>query len=179
MESSGGLPYADFKLGKDHYTIATQLTPEDFAFLKTFPTIISLPPPYTNWIVVHGGLDPSKPLMQQSAEDIMITRNIDSSGPTSETKSGSAWFELWATKMATLTQGGNSPTGGADIDFSKIQFEKVIYGHDAGRALQLHPLTKGLDSRCVYGGALTAFVLPGETTFSVTCPDYDGSVKDD
>ncbi|KAJ2732344.1 hypothetical protein IW152_003893 [Coemansia sp. BCRC 34962] len=178
LEKSGGLPYDDFKLGKDHYQIARDLSPDDIAWMKSLPTILSLPPPYSQWVVVHGGLDPSKPLLKQSAEDVMVTRNIASSGPTSSRDEGQAWFELWADKMKGLSP-GSSAEGGADLNFDEVHYNKIIYGHDAGRSLQLHPLTKGLDSRCVYGGQLTAFVLPGEKTVSVTCPNYDGGSGSD
>ncbi|KAJ2378038.1 hypothetical protein H4S02_007478, partial [Coemansia sp. RSA 2611] len=141
LEKSGGLPYDDFKVGKDHYQIARDLSPDDITWLKSLPTILPLPLPYSEWVVVHGGLDPSKPLLKQSAEDVMVTRNIGSSGPTSSRDEGKAWFELWADKMKGL-----SPSSGAkDLNFDEMHYNKIIYGHDAGRNLQLHPLTKGLD----------------------------------
>ncbi|KAJ2746004.1 hypothetical protein GGI20_001706 [Coemansia sp. BCRC 34301] len=168
LEKSKGLPYDDFKLGKGHYEIARDLSPDDATWMKSLPIIMSMPPPYSEWVVVHGGLDPSKPLLEQDPEAVIETRNIASGGPTSSRDEGVAWFEAWAEKMKGLKQDES-----ADLDFNEVRFNKIIYGHDAGRNLQLHPLTKGLDSRCVYGGQLTAFILPGEKTVSVTCPNYD------
>ncbi|KAJ1902906.1 hypothetical protein LPJ71_005384, partial [Coemansia sp. S17] len=170
LDKSKGLPYDDFKLSGDHYKVARDLSPDDITWMKAFPTIMTLPSPFSEWVVVHGGLDASKPLLKQDAEDVMVTRNIASGGPTSSRDEGQAWFELWADKMKGLSQDNST----SETNFNELHYNKIIYGHDAGRNLQLHPLTKGLDSRCVYGGQLTAFILPGENTVSVTCPNYDG-----
>ncbi|KAJ2372769.1 hypothetical protein IW150_003958, partial [Coemansia sp. RSA 2607] len=150
------------------------LSPGDFKFMSEFPVVMALPNPYSEFVVVHGGLDPSKPILQQNPDDVMTMRNIGDDGPTSEKDTGGlGWFEAWATKMKDLAP----PSGSAettDPDYSVIRFNKVIYGHDAGRDLNIREDTKGLDSRCVYGGKLTAFILPGETMMSVNCPNYDG-----
>jgi hypothetical protein len=37
--------------------------------------------------------------------------------------------------------------------------KKVIYGHNAIEGLQMHTHTIGLDSGCVYGNYLTAYIL--------------------
>ncbi|KAJ1720222.1 hypothetical protein LPJ53_005126 [Coemansia erecta] len=174
LESSDGLPYSDFKItDKPHFEIARELSPDDFEFMSEFPVIMALPNPYSEFVVVHGGLDPSKPILEQNADDVMTMRNIGPDGPSSEKDDGQGWFEVWADKMKTLAQpSGDAET--AEPDYSVVQFNKVIYGHDAGRDLNIRDYTKGLDSRCVYGGKLTAFILPGETMMSVTCPNYDG-----
>ncbi|KAJ2784078.1 hypothetical protein GGI15_002369 [Coemansia interrupta] len=174
LESSDGLPYSDFKItDKPHFEIAREMSPGDFEFMSEFSVIMALPNPYSEFVVVHGGLDPSKAILEQNPDDVMTMRNIGPNGPSSEKDEGDGWFDLWAAKMKELPQ----PSGDAETtesDYSTIQFKKVIYGHDAGRALNILEYTKGLDSRCVYGGELTAFILPGETMVSVTCPNYDG-----
>ncbi|ODN78369.1 hypothetical protein L202_04010 [Cryptococcus amylolentus CBS 6039] len=45
---------------------------------------------------------------------------------------------------------------GKTLDCSPVS---VIYGHAAGRGLDIKPFSKGLDSGCVYGRRLTALVL--------------------
>ncbi|KAJ1794908.1 hypothetical protein LPJ59_004442 [Coemansia sp. RSA 2399] len=183
LEDSGDLPYPDFKVNKEHYTIAGQLTVDEFAFLKSFPAIMAPPPPYTEWIVVHAGLESNKPISNQTTDTCMTIRNVTPTGPSSSTDVGVGWFDIWAAKMAVV-EGlppnplTSSPTS-TEENFNNINFNKIIYGHDASRGLQIHNYTKGLDSRCVYGGNLTAFILPGEELVSVGCIDYDGAAPKD
>lgn len=39
--------------------------------------------------------------------------------------------------------------------------QRVIFGHDAVRGIQRYEHATGIDSGCVYGGRLSALILPG------------------
>ncbi|KAJ2719575.1 hypothetical protein GGI07_005131 [Coemansia sp. Benny D115] len=167
------LPYDSFKskTADAHYKIARKMSPKDYKYLAALPVIMVFSEPFAQWIVVHGGLDPSRPLLKQKAMDVMVMRNITASGPTKDKHRGSPWFKLWGKAMAELCESADGSDKAENADHS-AHYTKVIYGHDASHALQIHNYTKGLDSRCVYGGELTAFILPGETLVSVKSPMY-------
>jgi predicted phosphodiesterase len=91
-----------------------------------------------DWVVVHGGLNPTgaKTTKQQC---VSLRRWPDDSNPDSP-----FWWEMYQGKRL------------------------VLYGHDAVRGLQDHrPSTLGLDSGCVYGGRLTGYLLEEDRLVSV------------
>jgi hypothetical protein len=81
--------------------------------------------------VVHAGLVPGIALEAQTPETLLHIRAI-----THADGSQSLWGALYL-------DGG----------------PHVVFGHHAQAGLQLHLHCTGLDTGCVYGGALTALVL--------------------
>uniref|UniRef100_A0A383VP43 Calcineurin-like phosphoesterase domain-containing protein n=1 Tax=Tetradesmus obliquus TaxID=3088 RepID=A0A383VP43_TETOB len=116
------------------------LEPEDVQFLARLP--FSLQVQGYNILVVHAGLVPGVPLQQQELTMLIKMRELlrgpDGSwqGLEKGQEGSQAWAGVW--------QGP----------------QHVFFGHDAKRRLQDCPYATGLDTGCVYGGQLTACVLP-------------------
>jgi len=133
--------------------IAT-LLPDDWDYLEALPLHLRLGPakpgdPET--LVVHAGLVPGLPVEEQKREHLLSLRSIADTGePTSRLLVHFPWAAQW-----------KGP-------------ERVVFGHDAVRGLQQWPLALGIDTGCVYGRQLTAFVLPeGELIQIAALRRYD------
>lgn len=125
-----------------HRQVAESLEPEDFRWLDSLPIWLRLPE--ENALVVHGGIAPGVSLEEQKIDVLLNLRSITPEGKTSmRAGEGAPWASFW--------------TGP----------EHVYFGHDAVRGLQIHPFATGLDTGCVYGGRLTAMVLPERRLVSV------------
>ncbi|WP_426755780.1 metallophosphoesterase [Myxococcus sp. Y35] len=130
------------KLKPEHQQVLDTLTPEDWAWLEAQPLYRCFPE--LNVVAVHGGLVPGVPLEAQKEDELLNLRSILSDGtPSKRVDGGVPWASLW--------------TGP----------ELVIFGHDAMRGIQRHPHAIGLDSGCVYGGKLSAYVMPEGRLVSV------------
>lgn len=96
------------------------------------------------WVAVHAGLHPEEGVFGTTRAMAITMRRW----PDDLDHANPFWFKLW-----------KGP-------------ERVFYGHDAVRGLQVHPRSVGLDSGCVYGNPLSGFLLEEERVFQVP-----GSVK--
>ncbi|KAF6254526.1 Metallo-dependent phosphatase-like protein, partial [Scenedesmus sp. NREL 46B-D3] len=116
------------------------MEPADVQFLASMP--FSLEVQGYDILVVHAGLVPGVPLQQQDLASLIKMRELlqaaDGSwqGLEKGQEGSRAWAGMW--------QGP----------------QHVFFGHDAKRRLQQCPYATGLDTGCVYGGHLTACILP-------------------
>jgi hypothetical protein len=121
------------RLSPSHQQIVHELTDEDWALLDELPLLIDVPE--HNTVLVHAGIDPKLPLSAQDPWVLTHVRSIDAEGNPSE-KWGTPWGQLY------------------------FGPQHIVFGHNARKHPQLHPFATGLDTGCVYGGRLTAMVLP-------------------
>jgi hypothetical protein len=122
-----------FKLGGSHAEVAAQLGDADWALLESLPLSIDVPEHDVR--VVHAGVLPGLPFDQQDPWILTHIRSVGADGKPSE-----KWGTLWG----SLYQGQ----------------PHIVFGHNARQRPQIHAQATGLDTACVYGGALTALVLP-------------------
>ncbi|MFO0584500.1 MAG: metallophosphoesterase [Anaeromyxobacter sp.] len=130
------------------------LTGDDLGWLAGLPRSISLG---GGWMAVHAGFVPNVPASRQPPDVVIRLRYVDAAGKPATRERGEAgepgirrWAEAW--------------TGP----------QSVVYGHhaqaEAGPRLDMPaPGVRcvGLDTGCVYGGFLTALVLPSEELVQV------------
>ena len=125
------------------------LSKEDLGWLFELPFSISIPS--LNLVVVHAGLLPQLPLVEQGYDDLLHLRNV----------SYDPGLSKWVGHRKILE---------GSIPWASVWKgpEHVYFGHDAIRGLQLYPCAKGVDTGCVYGGRLTAvFPLEGDRMVQV------------
>lgn len=92
-----------------------------------------------DWLAVHAGLHPFEGRAGTTRKQALILRRW----PDDADLANPFWWQLYT---------------GPD---------RVFYGHDAMRGLQVHARTVGLDSGAVYGGPLSGFVLEEERVVQV------------
>lgn len=122
--------------------VAEALDEDDVAWLAALPLTIELDA--FGVVVVHAGLLPFVPLGEQPRDLCLTMRSIRADGTgTKRLEEG----EPWASRSPGPTH--------------------VVFGHDAIRGLQRWPHATGLDTGCVYGGQLSALILPERRIVSV------------
>jgi len=123
--------------------VAASLTEADVDWLAALPLWHRMTAGDERYVVIHGGMVAGVPVEKQEREHLLAMRSVTADGRPSKRIEGAPWAALW--------------TGP----------ERVVFGHDAVRGLQQHPLATGLDTGCVYGRELTGFWLPQKRLVSV------------
>jgi hypothetical protein len=128
----------DRKYMKEH-DIETfdRLRPEDWAYIEAMP--LTFEEPELNTVFVHGGFLPNEPWQKQPAEVVTRIQVVDKEGrprKRADAPDAPAWADLW---------------GGPPF---------VVYGHTPRPDVYRLKWSIGIDTGCVMGGHLTAYVLP-------------------
>ena len=129
--------------GSEHYQIASCLSKADMNWMHSLPWYISCKS--LSALFVHAGFVSGIRLAKQNPRLMMNMRSILPDGTvTSKFFNNWPWARLW-----------DGP-------------QTVLFGHDADRGLQQYEHAIGLDTGCVYGGRLTACILPEKKLVSVS-----------
>jgi hypothetical protein len=129
--------------GSEHFHIASCLSKADMNWMYSLPWYISSKD--LSALFVHAGFVSGIRLAKQNPRLMMNMRSILPDGTvTSKFFNNWPWARLW-----------DGP-------------QTVLFGHDADRGLQQYEHAIGLDTGCVYGGRLTACILPEKKLVSVS-----------
>jgi predicted phosphodiesterase len=127
----------------DHETIK-QLTNKDWQYLEALPKFRY--DKTRDTVMVHGGFLPNCPWQKQSVDVITSIQVIDKKGNAakrSDAPDGPPWADTW----------GGKPF--------------VVYGHTPRPNVMERPGSIGIDTGCVYGGHLTAYIIDDKSLVQV------------
>ena len=126
----------------DHLRIALSLSAKEFKWLSHLPYYIKSIDLGT--LLVHAGFQAGVRLSDQEPWVMMTMRSFLPGGKVSHRCYYKfPWAKSWDGPLT------------------------VLFGHDAARGLQQYENAIGLDTGCVYGGRLTAVLLPDKEVISV------------
>ena len=114
-----------------------QLKPDDWAFLDRMRLTFEVPE--LNTVCVHGGFLPSQPWQKQPAEVVTRIQVVDARGQPAKRADeplAPSWADRWC---------------GPPF---------VVYGHTPRPEIYKLKWSVGIDTGCVLGGHLTAYILP-------------------
>lgn len=116
---------------------AVKLRPSDWEYLAQMPLTHAVEE--LNTVFVHGGFLPGTPWQKQPADIVTRIQVVDSGGRArkrADAPDAPFWADLW----------------------SGPPF--VVYGHTPRPEIYKLKWSLGIDTGCVMGGALTAYILP-------------------
>ena len=155
-------------IGSEHFQIATQLSKADLRWMYSLPWYISSKD--LGALFVHAGFVSGIRLAKQNPRLMMNMRSILPDGTVT-----SKFFKV------RLCIGMCLDTMSPKFSLKQISSKQVwpwcrlwdgpqtvFFGHDADRGLQQYEHAIGLDTGCVYGGRLTACILPEKRLVSVS-----------
>lgn len=127
------------RLSKTQRTTLEELEPNRERYFEFLRSL-----PYTlnlgSHLIVHAGLRPGVPLRRQMVADLTEIRTM---GPEPAQRRGVRWYEVY-----------RGP-------------KTVLFGHWPAKKPRRGPHAIGLDTGCVYGGRLTAYVVETKEFISV------------
>jgi predicted phosphodiesterase len=128
----------DRKYMKEHdLETFDSLRPDDWAYLESMK--LTFEEPELNTVFVHGGFMPGEPWQKQPSEVVTRIQVIDKEGrprKRADAPDAPSWADLW---------------GGPPF---------VVYGHTPRPDVYRLKWSLGIDTGCVMGGLLTAYILP-------------------
>ncbi|KAF9132337.1 hypothetical protein BGW39_000358 [Mortierella sp. 14UC] len=154
---------SDLVKNSEHHQIAKKMTKAQYNYLVSCPLILTIPKELSvrkiPIHVVHAGIDPSDNLSKQLPWVLVNVRNILKDGtPSRKKKKGEGWAQQFNDFHSKRVKQG-------EPDFL------MVYGHDAGRSLNVKTWSVGLDTGCVYGRKLSTYVVETGSVYSTPCPD--------
>lgn len=164
---------------REEREVARSLSQQQLDWLNACPVILRIGDVghLGEVVAVHGGLIPGLRLENQDPVSVMNMRIIDLSTHMPSHKhslEGSIpWAEFW-NKFQRLIPAQRTSFGFRTAK-SAFKHTTVVYGHDSKRGLQVDTYTKGLDSGCVNGNKLTAWVvgdMAKEEIVQVNCKEH-------
>src|SRR5205085_7834626 len=131
------------ELTKEQHATLEELSPERDRYFE-FRRQLPYIIDLDSHLVVHAGIRPGVPLNRQMASDLTEIRTM---GADPTLRKGTAWYEVY-----------RGP-------------QTILFGHWPKKKPRVGPFAIGLDTGCVYGRKLTAFIIETKEFHSVKARD--------
>lgn len=141
--------------GDERRTYVQKLSAEDLAYIRTLPKLHALDE--YNVVLVHGGLFPGRSLYQQDVS-VLFMQVIHPDRPGDI---------RWRNKPGKYTLEQSRAEGFAPWQELYDGDEIAVYGHTVFAEPSVLHNSIGIDTGCVFGGKLTALVLPEKRFVSI------------